>query len=112
MVDAVVNWVGQFPQEEQSRRIVDVLAVLRLLVGGAWGQAPDGSPRWNYEYLIMSDGLIDEMLNKINADQGSHHPQPLLNALRTTLEAAIKQHGHPLEANPSPPRPGSQGRSA
>lgn len=89
VVDAVVNWVEQFPQEEQMGRIVDVLSVLRLLVGGAWGRSADGSPQWNYEYLLMNDGLADEMLDKIKADQRSSHPQPLLTSLRTTLESAM-----------------------
>lgn len=94
VVDAVVDWVERFPQEQQAGRIVDILSTLRLLVGGAWERATDGSPRWNYEYLIMNDGLVDEILDNIKIDQGSNHPKPSLTILRTTLESATKEHGH------------------
>ena len=93
-VDAVVDWVGKSPQEEQRSRIVDVLSALRLLVGGASVRAQDGTVQWIYEYLPMNDGLVDEMLDTIKADQESSDPSPILSSLRNVLETAMEKHGH------------------
>jgi len=107
VVDAVVDWVGKFPQEEQWSRIVDVLSALRLMVGGASVRLRDGTVQWIYEYLSMNDGLVDEMLQMIKADQESRNPSPSwktaadnLNSLRNVLEAAMQKHGHTWNVDP------------
>lgn len=99
VVDAVVDWVEQFPEEEHLERIVDVLSVLHLLVGGSWGRSADGSPQWNYEYLLMNDGLVDEMLDAIKDDHPLIKSLPILTTLRNVLETAMREHGHTLKTS-------------
>lgn len=94
VVDAVVNWIEQFSTEEQWSRIVDVLSASHLLIGGTLERTADGSPRWNYEYLLMNDGLVDEMLDAIKEEHTSRNAPPILTTLRNVLETAMQKHGN------------------
>lgn len=93
ITEAVVDLVQQFPEDEHHARMVDILSCMRLIIGGYRGNGPDGNWQQLYEYLPMTDGLVDELIQSINTEQAKSNPPPLVDSLSTMLTRAIQKHG-------------------